>query len=95
MLFRSSLTARAASSERASILNLLQWTYDIVIITRRKEMCIRDRISAEQFYQLLGGEPKHDKGKKRGEYTVYDSMWLLSKIIRKQFSFISKITRCV
>ena len=30
-------------------------------------------ISAEQFYQLLGGEPKHDKEKKRGEYTVYDS----------------------
>ena len=30
-------------------------------------------ISADQFYQLLGGEPKHDKGKKRGEYTVYDS----------------------
>lgn len=30
-------------------------------------------ISAEQFYQLLGGEPKHDKEKKRGEYTAYDS----------------------
>ena len=27
-------------------------------------------ISAEQFYQLLGGEPKHDKEKKRGEYTA-------------------------
>ena len=35
---RLSLTARAASSERASILNLLQWTYGIVIITRRKDM---------------------------------------------------------
>ena len=28
----------AASSERASILNLLQWTYGIVIISRRKDM---------------------------------------------------------
>lgn len=35
---RLSLTARAASSERASILNLLQWTYGIVIIIRRKDM---------------------------------------------------------
>lgn len=35
---RLSLTAREASSERASILNLLQWTYGIVIITRRKDM---------------------------------------------------------
>ena len=30
-------------------------------------------ICAEQFYQLLGGEPKHDREKTRGAYTVYDS----------------------
>ncbi len=50
---RLSLTARAASSERASILNLLQWTYGIVIITRRKDM-----INIKRYFLMINIKKK-------------------------------------